>query len=99
MNQIVLAADLGGTNMRMAAVDADGSILAHARTATPRDDANALLTAMSGLADECRNAVGDKRIVGIGVGVPANFDAEGILANLPNLRAFREAHIARDTRE
>jgi glucokinase len=89
MNKIVFAVDLGGTNLRMAAVSDDGVILSHARTPTPRDcDPTALLDAMETLAGECRSGLADgQKIAAIGVGAPANVSPQdGILKNLPNLR-------------
>src|SRR5204863_8990678 len=73
-NEIVLAVDLGGTNLRMAAVDRDGQILARARTETPKGKGPAgLLDAIANLADECRAALDpDHKIVGFGAGIPAN---------------------------
>jgi glucokinase len=88
MKRVVFAIDLGGTNLRMAAVDEDGTILASRRTPTPSGcDPRLLLDAMSTLADQCRSDVdGPERINGIGVGAPANIGPQhGVLRNLPNL--------------
>ena len=83
MNDVVLAVDLGGTNLRMAAVDRDGSILAQARTISQKDWlAGDLVAELGGLAVECGT---DRHVVGFGVGVPANFDAEGVLTHVTNL--------------
>ena len=87
MNDVVLAVDLGGTNLRMAAVERDGNILANARTGsqknwTPGD----LVGELESLAAECGCVGGtDRRVVGFGVGVPANFNAEGVLTHVTNL--------------
>jgi len=90
MDDVVLAVDLGGTNLRMAAVTRDGQIIAHARTPSQKDwTAAGLIATLGRLADECGCVSGsDRRVVGFGVGVPANFNAEGVLThvtNLPNL--------------
>ncbi|MEO6654564.1 MAG: ROK family protein [Pyrinomonadaceae bacterium] len=87
MNDVVLAVDLGGTNLRMAAVDRDGQIIAHARTSSDKDGTPGdLLDAVSGLAAECGYASGKvSRVIGMGVGVPANFDKDGILTHVTNL--------------
>ena len=84
----VFAIDLGGTNLRLAAVAPDGEILAHARTATPDSCSPVtLLDKIEELAAECRSALDkDRRIAAIGVGAPANIGPQhGILRNLPNL--------------
>ncbi len=85
LNDIVLAVDLGGTNLRMAAVDRDGRILARARTETPKNNGPAgLLDAIAHLADECRAALNaDQKVVGFGAGIPANI-VNGPVRGLPN---------------
>src|SRR5438045_1273191 len=87
MIDVVLAVDLGGTNLRMAAVDRDGRILAVARTSSEKEMTTGDLPgALGGLAVECGCAGGtDKRVVGLGVGVPANFNTEGVLTHVTNL--------------
>jgi len=88
MNKIVLAVDLGGTNLRMAAVGDDGAILSHARMPTPRDGGpSALIDALEALAAECRAGLAEgQKIAAIGIGAPANVGPQhGILKNLPNL--------------
>ncbi len=89
-NDVVLAVDLGGTNLRMAAVGSDGRIFSHAKTETEKaNEPASLLAALSSLADECRAALAaDQRVIGIGAGVPANITPEGVLHNLPNLQAL-----------
>ena len=86
-NDVVLAVDLGGTNLRMAAVGADGQIFARARSAAPKNGGPAeLLETFDQLAAECRAALStDQEVVGIGAGIPANV-VNGPLRNLPNLR-------------
>lgn len=86
-NDIVLAVDLGGTNLRMAAVGGDGHIFSNAKTETEKaNKPESLLEALSSLADECRATLtADQPIIGIGVGVPANISPDGVLHNLPNL--------------
>jgi glucokinase len=90
MNEIVLAVDLGGTNLRMAAVSRDGEVFSHARTssrktATPKE----FLAAIGRLADECRASIDrDNLVIGMGVGVPANFSDDGVLTHVTNLPAL-----------
>jgi len=89
MNDAVLAVDLGGTNMRMAAVTRDGAILHTARTPTPSDVSPAQLIDLSGkLADECRSFTGDDyeiRGIAFASPAPAAKEGDGVLTKLPNL--------------
>lgn len=89
-NDVVLAVDLGGTNLRMAAVGRDGHIFSHAKTETEKaNEPQSLLNALSSLSDESRTSLAvDQKIIGIGAGVPANITSNGVLRNLPNLRAL-----------
>lgn len=89
-NDIVLAVDLGGTNLRMAAVGSDGQIFSHAKTETQHaNDPHGLLAALASLAAECRSVLSaDQKVIGIGAGVPANITHDGVLQNLPNLRGL-----------
>lgn len=87
MHDIVLAADLGGTNLRMAAVGGDGTILHHTKCETPRDvTPDHLINISAGLVAECRAALRSyDRIIRIGFAAPANITADGVLRHLPNL--------------
>ncbi len=98
MSDIVLAVDLGGTNLRMAAVGGDGRIFAHAKTETEKaNEPKSLLAALSSLADECRASLApEQQIIGIGAGVPANITPDGILQNLPNLPSLEGMHLKAD---
>ena len=89
-NEVVLAVDLGGTNLRMAAVGRDGRIFSHAKIETEKaNEPKSLVEAFSSLADKCRAALtAGQMVIGIGAGVPANIRSDGVLKNLPNLRAL-----------
>lgn len=87
--KVVLAADLGGTNLRMAAVDSDGGLLYRTGTATPRsDDYKDLLSAIERLAAECREAVSsDLNIEAFGIAAAAVIDFDhGKIRSAPNMR-------------
>lgn len=88
MDELVLAADLGGTNLRLAAVGRDGSIRHRARCATPRDDdPMSIVRSIGALAAECQQAAGETpfRPV-IGVAAPATMDvSQGLIHYAPNL--------------
>lgn len=89
MSNLILAVDLGGTNMRMAAVTGDGIILHIARTPTPKGVTPAqLIDVTARLADECRAAAGENHnVAGIAFAAPAPAakDNDGILVKLPNI--------------
>ena len=95
MKQVVLAADLGGTNLRMAAIDADGRILYRTRRATPRtENPREIVAIISGAAREClQNIKAD--VSAVAAAVPAIIDFKrGITLNLPNLPALNDFPLA-----
>ena len=88
MGQIVLAVDLGGTNLRIAAVESRGRIIHRGRCSTPREsDPDQIVDAIDRLADECRQAVRSEALIcSIGVAVPATMDvSKGLIHYAPNL--------------
>ncbi|MCY7375005.1 MAG: ROK family protein [Pyrinomonadaceae bacterium] len=91
--EIVLSADLGGTNLRVAAVDRDGSILFRTKRETPRtEDAQEILCLITDEAEKCRRAVESAgKVLGIGAVVPGTVNAaEGIVLKAPNVAALNE---------
>lgn len=103
MKKIVLACDLGGTNLRMAAVDATGRILYRTKRDTPKADrADEIVRTMVETANLCRAAVeGEGAVEAIAAAVPATVNFEkGILLKAPNvpcLDGFRmEAALAHE---
>jgi glucokinase len=97
MKSYVLAADLGGTNLRMAAVSRDGAILSHSRHKTPESvSSDALARLLSQVADECRKDIdGDSQLSAVGIGVPAPVPTEfdGVLTKLPNIPTLEGADL------
>jgi glucokinase len=89
MSDTVLAVDLGGTNIRMAAVSNEGKILHLTRAATPTEVSPEGLTALTGrLADECRRAIPSNRTlkaICFAAPAPAPKNGSGILTKLPNI--------------
>src|SRR6476620_2321897 len=89
MSDFVLAVDLGGTNMRMAAVDRDGRLLSHTKESTPRGmEPVELVELASRMGDTCRKSLDTSaKLVGMGFAVPAPAakDFDGVLTKLPNL--------------
>lgn len=86
MDDLVLAGDLGGTNLRMAAVDSGGRLLCRAEAETPRhSDACKIVDAVVNLALKCQAATGGD-LVGFGLAIPAIIQSdEGRIFSSPNL--------------
>ncbi len=98
MNEIVLSVDLGGTNIRMAAVSPDGSIHHLARRKTPENVSPAQLVDLTELlAQECIAHAPEKALVrGIAFGspAPAAKKGDGFLTKLPNLPSLNGMNLA-----
>ncbi len=97
MSNIVLAADLGGTNLRVAAVDRDGTVLHRVRRDTPRSaDGDSIIQSIVDSAEECRKAVASLgKISTFGVTAPGPIDfQQGMLVSLPNLPALNGRRIS-----
>ncbi|HQX54635.1 MAG TPA: ROK family protein [Pyrinomonadaceae bacterium] len=91
MNRIALALDLGGTNLRLAAVGEDGTIYSRSRAETPKGSSgNDVIDLIIHLAEHCRSGLEDPSAVcAIAAAVPATINIdEGILNKLPNLRCL-----------
>jgi glucokinase len=95
MNEIVLAADLGGTNLRLAAVDQDGRILYRARRETPpAERAEQIVSVISDAAKECLANI-EENVRAFAAAVPAIIDFEnGITLRLPNIPALNNFRLA-----
>ena len=95
MKEIVIAADLGGTNLRMAAIDREGKILHRVRRATPRSErADEIVSLICEAAAECLENLKHKgKVLAIAAAVPAILNIEdGIILkapNVPSLNGFR----------
>lgn len=77
MNKIIaLAVDLGGTNLRVAAVSEDGEILARENEPTCHEgiSGEVVTDQIIRLLEKIKKQFSDKKIVGIGIGVPGDFD-------------------------
>lgn len=88
MEDLVLAGDLGGTNLRLAAVTATGAILDLAKRAVPRDvSPAALLRQIEEMAADLRLDPDKTSLSGVALTAPAPVPKEfdGILTKLPNL--------------
>ncbi len=96
-NKMILACDLGGTNLRMAVVDAEGKILRLLKVETPKTERAAeVVRAIVEAANDCRAAVrhlGEVRV--LAAAVPATINAaEGIILKSPNIPALNKFHFS-----
>lgn len=92
--EIVLAADLGGTNLRMAAVDRQGKILYRTKRETPTgDSADEIVRAMVESASECRENCAGFQITAISAAVPGTISG-GTIVTAPNLPALNDFQMA-----
>lgn len=91
MKEIVLAADLGGTNLRMAAVDGEGTVLYRTRRETARDARRPddIVRQIVEAAKECKaNCPGDS-VIAFAAAVPGTVSTErGAIMKAPNLPAL-----------
>jgi glucokinase len=88
MEKIVLAADLGGTNLRMAAVSSGGEIIFRNRTGTPSSGRQAdIISTILEAIEECREGLGgEHEFAAFGAAVPAIVNStDGLILRSPNL--------------
>ncbi len=89
MNEIVLAADLGGTNLRMCAIDRFGDIVFRTKGDTPRSESPAsIVLAIINGSKACFEFLGGREYVSaIAVAVPGTVCApKGRILSAPNLQ-------------
>lgn len=89
--QIVIACDLGGTNLRMAAIDGEGEILYRTRRETPKGErADDVVGAIIESAEECRrNVENSGEVLAVAIAAPATVSAEkGVILKAPNVPAL-----------
>jgi glucokinase len=93
MEKVFIAADLGGTNLRMAAVDCAGTIISRNRMSTPsggkqEDIVAAILSVINELK---RELDGKYEFAGFGAAMPAIVNSQaGIILRSPNLPALND---------
>src|ERR1700754_2178004 len=93
-SNLVLAADLGGTHLRVALVNDHGEILAHVKRPTPRDDNPEVI--VNALIDGARECGANDRFAGLvrsaSITVPGAVDMKSAVVvqapNLPSLKNF-----------
>lgn len=95
MEEFVLAGDLGGTNLRIAAVDRRGRLQFRVEADTPRhSDDSLIVSAAATLAKQCREQMGGQPLA-FGFAIPAIMaaDEERIFSS-PNLPELRGSNMA-----
>src|SRR5579862_6197698 len=82
--------DLGGTNLRAAAIDKDGKILEKISGSTPvASGPGPVVDDMAQSVDKLREKFGRDDLAGIGAGVPGNIDmAKGVIVGWGNMPIF-----------
>src|SRR5689334_7827467 len=82
--------DLGGTNLRAAAIDANGQILGKIAGSTPMAEGPEPVVAdMARSVETLREKFGREHLAGIGAGVPGFIDmARGVVVGWANMPVF-----------
>jgi glucokinase len=97
-NDIAVAADLGGTHLRVAAVDSNGKVLDRIKLQTPTGDyAEDIVRAVSESARTLENRLTNRksRFRAISVVVPGTVHVEsGVVVKAPNLPCLNAFHLA-----
>ncbi len=85
-----IGVDLGGTNLRAAAIDRAGNILDKTSGATNFEEGrDAVLNDIAGAVNKLRARFGSSGLYGIGIGVPGFIDIErGVIVGTHNLLGF-----------
>lgn len=87
--ELVIAVDLGGTNLRAATVDPRGRTHDHVKHHTPRtDDAGQIVQAIIAAVRECeqRSTARGARIRALAIALPGTVEASsGVVMNAPNI--------------
>ena len=91
--EVVIAVDVGGTTIAAGLVTPAGEVLEERRVpAEPA--ARATLATIEAMIDDLRRRAGDRRVRGIGVGVPGPVDAGHVAADIPHAPDLAERPLA-----
>ncbi|MBA2380128.1 MAG: ROK family protein [Blastocatellia bacterium] len=96
MAELVLAADLGGTNLRLGVVDESGAIIARTQQSTPNPrDGVAIVDAICKLAEGLIGEAGPVRMFGIAAPAVIDQSTATVTAspNIPGLNGMRLAEV------
>ncbi|KQT84070.1 ROK family protein [Aurantimonas sp. Leaf443] len=96
MRSLAIGLDLGGTQIRGALVDAEGTILSRRAEATPASaGAAAVVAALARVAQEVGAQARGAEIVGLGLSAPGPLDAEkGLALATPTIAGFVDFPLA-----
>src|SRR5579862_4251794 len=85
-----IGVDLGGTNLRAAAIGQDGAMIDKISGSTPIDAGpEAVISDICAAVETLRARLGRERLAGIGAGVPGTIRIEeGVIGAWPNMPAF-----------
>jgi glucokinase len=87
MTKLAVAIDLGGTQVRAALVDGEGSILNRTATTTKAQDGPQVIVQQ--MVDAAQAVTPEQPIVGFGVSSPGPLDTDtGVAIHLPNFKDF-----------
>lgn len=99
MSEYVLAADMGGTNLRMAAIGPEGNFLDSRSIATPSSGSvEDIVDAIATIAEDCRDSVSDLfELRSLGLAAAALISSEtGRVLSSPNLPELNGRDLAGD---
>jgi glucokinase len=90
MNAYSIGVDLGGTNLRAAAIDSTGQVLARVSDKANFDAGPERVAGeIARIADNIRRKIDDASLAGVGIGVPGFVDIEaGVILGAVNLPGF-----------
>ncbi|MBX3283162.1 MAG: ROK family protein [Acidobacteria bacterium] len=95
--RVVLALDLGGTNVRVVAVTESGEILARRHSQTGKGSASEIYDLIAELAERCGADAGIKEFDAFGAAIPTtDLDESGVLGSLPNISQLEGTNISRE---
>ena len=104
MKAYAIGVDLGGTNLRVAAIDSDGLVLDRVSVPAVYDAGpDRVVDDVVGVIQQVRSRVDASGLIGVGIGVPGFIDMEeGVVlgaANLPGFQGYPvRAHIEQELR-
>jgi glucokinase len=92
-----IGVDIGGTGIKAALTDDSGMVLETMRTATPADDLEDLIAAVSGLVAKLQQKA---RVTGVGVGIAGLLNARTrIMETSPNIPCVNEVNLEQQLRD
>jgi glucokinase len=99
-SELLVAIDLGGSNVRVALADPSGRLVAQRDEATARGDATALVAQLGRLSRQVAGEAGVEwaQVAAVGIGVPGVVGRDGGLSLAPNLPPLAGQHVLAELR-